>query len=506
MERFYHDGSESEISLNSAPRGEILTEREMYPEDVPAYRYRFTEELREREMGRDRPNILLSELESRATAPDRECYTENAWGSGSSLPMVDDHDNTLLDDTLLDDVILDDVESRRSVRGRFKEEPLRSELSRPMFEGRPDMLPGNVESRTTTRKKRAAEPLGAARGDRAAHEDFEGKPDRPPRRSTMEFATKVRPASKGSLRYYIGHTITSTLMLLLLSCLGTLATAYAITKNESHEKTPAIDSNFWSTVSQMLGGLAGLYTICIPMVQTGSIEVFWQEWFFTLLSMSLATGVSASASYPYSALASMVLSQLSGLAQLIATYLLIYTAGERIIQQADTIKVEESKVVSGKQELSKLESGVADLEDKLKENDRVLRDLEARKEEEERRMKEEALEIVQRETENLKAHIRKLEAAALDELEVRASLKEALEKREKELNEKDESLRILEASNKEAERRASREGIEAAEREINTLKTRIVELETTLSSLNELEIQASLQKVLETLERFRDIK
>ncbi|KAG5814132.1 hypothetical protein H9Q74_007923 [Fusarium xylarioides] len=99
------------------------------------------------------------------------------------------------------------------------------------------------------------------------------------------------------------------------------------------EAVPAVDSNFYSTLSQFISSLAGLYVIAKPLFsrnQKDEIKTSFPKTFYTMLALSLLTSLTSAVAYAWSPAASIPLAYVSGLTLNIATLLIIQDSGNQI--------------------------------------------------------------------------------------------------------------------------------------------------------------------------------
>ncbi|QGI87717.1 hypothetical protein CEK25_002673 [Fusarium fujikuroi] len=96
---------------------------------------------------------------------------------------------------------------------------------------------------------------------------------------------------------------------------------------------PALDSNFYSTLSQFISSLAGLYVIVKPIFsgnKKDQIKTSFPKTFYTMLTLSLLTSLTSAVTYAWSPAASIPLAYVSGLTLNIATLLIIQDSGNQI--------------------------------------------------------------------------------------------------------------------------------------------------------------------------------
>ncbi|RBR24857.1 uncharacterized protein FIESC28_02347 [Fusarium coffeatum] len=102
---------------------------------------------------------------------------------------------------------------------------------------------------------------------------------------------------------------------------------------EMPESIPALDSNFYSTLSQCVSSFAGLYVIVKPILRKGEggkIKTKFPKVFYTMLATSLLTSVASAVGYAWSPPSSIPLAYVSGLTLNIATLLIIQDSGNQI--------------------------------------------------------------------------------------------------------------------------------------------------------------------------------
>ncbi|KAF5704878.1 hypothetical protein FGLOB1_8297 [Fusarium globosum] len=99
------------------------------------------------------------------------------------------------------------------------------------------------------------------------------------------------------------------------------------------DAVPALDSNFYSTLSQFISSLAGLYVIVKPIFsgnKKDKIKTSFPKTFYTMLTLSLLTSLTSAVTYAWSPAASIPLAYVSGLTLNIATLLIIQDSGNQI--------------------------------------------------------------------------------------------------------------------------------------------------------------------------------
>lgn len=135
----------------------------------------------------------------------------------------------------------------------------------------------------------------------------------------------------------LGRRSSAYLIVLMFAIAGAVTIAIAAKECSASGSGPVVDSNFWSTLSQALVGLAGLYCIIIPILRRDKMKASDPRTFKVLLALSLATAVVSVIVYPFQTQASLVLAFVSSLTQLAATLQLIEDSG-------NTIKVANSEI------------------------------------------------------------------------------------------------------------------------------------------------------------------
>ncbi|CAG1964718.1 unnamed protein product [Fusarium graminearum] len=127
------------------------------------------------------------------------------------------------------------------------------------------------------------------------------------------------------------NLIKSPVVLILIAAMP--LAIYSTILCESPDRFPALDSNFYSTLSQCVSSFAGLYVIVKPILRSDGgdgIETSFPKVFYTMLAMSLLTSVASAAGYAWSPPASIPLTYVSGLTLNIATLLIIQDSGNQI--------------------------------------------------------------------------------------------------------------------------------------------------------------------------------
>ncbi|KAL9562682.1 hypothetical protein ACKAV7_013246 [Fusarium commune] len=110
-------------------------------------------------------------------------------------------------------------------------------------------------------------------------------------------------------------------------------TIYSTILCGSPDSLPALDSNFYSTLSQFISSLAGLYVIVKPLFNRNKkdeIKTSFPKTFYTMLTLSLLTSLTSAVTYAWSPAASIPLAYVSGLTLNIATLLIIQDSGNQI--------------------------------------------------------------------------------------------------------------------------------------------------------------------------------
>lgn len=119
----------------------------------------------------------------------------------------------------------------------------------------------------------------------------------------------------------LGRRSSAYLIVLMFAIAGAVTIAIAAKECSASGSGPVVDSNFWSTLSQALVGLAGLYCIIIPILRRDKMKASDPRTF----------------KVPFQTQASLVLAFVSSLTQLAATLQLIEDSG-------NTIKVANSEI------------------------------------------------------------------------------------------------------------------------------------------------------------------
>ncbi|KAF9786526.1 hypothetical protein IL306_001959 [Fusarium sp. DS 682] len=110
-------------------------------------------------------------------------------------------------------------------------------------------------------------------------------------------------------------------------------TIYSTILCETPDELPAVDSNFYSTLSQFISSLAGLYVIVKLLFNRNKkdeVKTSFPKTFYTMLVLSLLTRVTSAVTYAWSPAASIPLAYVSGLTLNITTLLIIQDSGNQI--------------------------------------------------------------------------------------------------------------------------------------------------------------------------------
>lgn len=127
------------------------------------------------------------------------------------------------------------------------------------------------------------------------------------------------------------NIVKSPVVLILIAALP--LAIYSTMLCEMPDSIPALDSNFYSTLSQCVASFAGLYVIVKPILRSGEggeIKTSFPKAFYTMLATSFLTSVASAVGYAWSPPASIPLAYVSGLTLNIATLLIIQDSGNQI--------------------------------------------------------------------------------------------------------------------------------------------------------------------------------
>jgi hypothetical protein len=158
----------------------------------------------------------------------------------------------------------------------------------------------------------------------------------------------------------LGHRYAAYFIVLLFSVSSASATGVATWECSASATEPVVDSNFWSTLSQSLIGVASLYIIIIPLLRKDEIKAGFPRLFNALLLISFSTALASVALYPFQTRASLILCSISSLAQLAATLQLVEDA-------ESTVTKKNEDIIAKKGEIFKQETRIANLEWRLGE-------------------------------------------------------------------------------------------------------------------------------------------
>jgi hypothetical protein len=165
-------------------------------------------------------------------------------------------------------------------------------------------------------------------------------------------------ARKLKANQLLGHIVSVCIIVAIGFIASVVLTAFAVLEAESSNsgtsfKPPIIDSNFYSTVSQTIIGVLGIFTIMIPILRRDrdtqpEIPVSWPIFFYMLLVLSFMTLATSSAVYPWQAIASIIIAFVGTAFQLLANLLIIIGATTTITNNVQVIR--EQDMVIGEQD------------------------------------------------------------------------------------------------------------------------------------------------------------
>jgi hypothetical protein len=136
----------------------------------------------------------------------------------------------------------------------------------------------------------------------------------------------------------LGDTPTVLTIVICLTVASAITTALATWQCAPPDKIPIVDSNFWSTLSSAVVGVASLYCTIIPLLLGQEIKVEDENLFRRLLWGSLFFAFVAVIVYPFQTRVSLVVLSVSSYAQQATTLQLILGAVQKIVEQADKIE------------------------------------------------------------------------------------------------------------------------------------------------------------------------
>ncbi|RGP72031.1 hypothetical protein FLONG3_6930 [Fusarium longipes] len=143
-----------------------------------------------------------------------------------------------------------------------------------------------------------------------AEADTTGESQRRWRRSRKKVDISSERAEDHWTRLF--NLIKSPVVLILIAAMP--LAIYSTILCELPDKLPALDSNFYSTLSQCVSSFAGLYVIIKPILRSDGgdgIETRFPKVFYTMLAMSLLTSIASAAGYAWSPPASIPLATLA---------------------------------------------------------------------------------------------------------------------------------------------------------------------------------------------------
>jgi len=118
-------------------------------------------------------------------------------------------------------------------------------------------------------------------------------------------------------------TVLFTTSFFLLLSLGFTMRAYFESRPPNCASIPAFDDNFYSTLAGMVVSVCSIYLIVVPLLRSHFLFHGYKIWYRMCLCLSILASIASSTAYPYSWRASVVLTSVSSLSQLIGTLQLI---------------------------------------------------------------------------------------------------------------------------------------------------------------------------------------
>ncbi|RFN51782.1 hypothetical protein FIE12Z_3985 [Fusarium flagelliforme] len=176
-----------------------------------------------------------------------------------------------------------------------------------------------------------------------AEEDTTSKPQRRWHRSHKKVKISAERPEDHWTRLF--NLVKSPVVLILIAAMP--LAVYSTMLCEMPGSIPALDSNFYSTLSQCVSSFAGLYVIIKPILRSDGgdgIQTSFPKVFYTMLGMSLLTSIASAAGYAWSPPASIPLAYVSGLTLNIATLLIIQDSGNQIKEGYEKNRYLESEV------------------------------------------------------------------------------------------------------------------------------------------------------------------
>jgi hypothetical protein len=136
----------------------------------------------------------------------------------------------------------------------------------------------------------------------------------------------------GDFKRRLGSKVVMCIIMAVLCSVGLITNVLSVCKWTAGDQTPLIDSNFWSVLSQSNIGIAAIYSVIIPQLQTGQSPVPRKsQWLFNgFLGLSVLTALLATIVYPWHGRMSIVAAFVSCTTQLAVTLQMILSAGAKI--------------------------------------------------------------------------------------------------------------------------------------------------------------------------------
>ncbi|ORY15426.1 hypothetical protein BCR34DRAFT_558787 [Clohesyomyces aquaticus] len=133
-------------------------------------------------------------------------------------------------------------------------------------------------------------------------------------------------------RRHLGSPRVISVIMSVFCIAGLAANIHAVYKCSPSDRLPVIDSNFWSALSQTTIGIAAIYSLMIPQLQSGwsPIPRKWRWLFNSFLFLSVLTALLATAVYPWHGRVSITAAFISSLTQLAVTLQMILSSGQKI--------------------------------------------------------------------------------------------------------------------------------------------------------------------------------
>lgn len=190
-------------------------------------------------------------------------------------------------------------------------------------------------------------------GDQRAFDTSLDMAPRGNRRKSHVFGSCKRHINRFRSMSTYGERYAAYWIVAILSAISIVFTGLAIWKCGPATTAVAVDSNFWSSLSQTDLGYAGVYCIAIPLLRDAQIAAENSFVFKAVLIMSFFCTCIGAIVYHFQTRTSLAFQELAGLLQLLATLMVIEDANTAVTalnlesgQLRDNIEDKEVKIAA----------------------------------------------------------------------------------------------------------------------------------------------------------------